>query len=497
MCSKPPFRKKNGLPVSSCFLVLCLFVPSIGWSQPVQDQSAVTVQGPTEGNLPGAPAVNSTSGGGVTGAGMVTNQPFAGHLLGDAAGLRSLLAEPGVSIGLSEQSEVFGNVTGGYRRAADYEGVTSLGLGIDAEKAFGIAGGTINVTAFDFHGRGPTSGNIPALGFLSSVEQSSRGAELFEFWYEQVLLNKKLAVRVGQMSADQEFIVSQYGSLFLNSGYGFPTLAADDLPSGGPAYPLATPGVRVKFVPSETIAALMAVFNGNPAGAGVGDPQKRDASGTAFRLNDGTFTIAEVQYGINQEDNAPGLAGTYKIGGWYNSLSFADQRFSYTGQSLGNPSNTMAALLHHGDYSVYAVADQFVWKKPGTKDGGVGVFARIMAAPPDRNLIDSFVQAGISYRAPFTGRDNDTIGLATSWAHISSKAAKLDSDRAKFAGQPIPIRRSEIQIEFTYQAQLAAWLQIQPDFQYLIQPGGGVLDSGTGRRSGNAAVLGTRAIVTF
>ena len=459
--------------------------------------SAQPVQGPTEGNSPGAPAARGVAPSGATNAGENAQEaPFAKNLLGDPAGLRSALAGYGVSLGLTEISEVFGTVSGGIRRGAAYEGVTQLGLGIDTNKAFGLPGGTFNVTAFQFHGRGLTGSNLAALTQVSGAEQSTRGAKLFELWYEQVLLNKKLAIRVGQLSADQEFITTEYGGLFLNAGYGFPTLPADDLPSGGPSYPLATPGIRVKIVPSESVAVLAAVFNGDPAGRGTGDPQKRDGGGTALRLNDGTFVIAEAEYSLNSGDNAPGLPGTYKFGAWYNSLPFADQRFSFTGQSLVDPA-AAAARTRRNDYSVYAVADQLVWKRPGTPDGGVAVFARAMGAPPDRNVVDVFVQGGVTYKAPFAGRDNDTVGVAVSWGHVSQRAAKLDSDRNAFTGSPGPVRRSETQIEVTYQAQLAAWLQMQPDVQYLLNPGGGLPNPRSGKRIGDAATLGLRGTVTF
>ena len=47
---------------------------------------------------------------------------------------------------------------------------------------------------------------------------------------------------MGQLAADQEFQVTQYGGLFINHTFGWSTLPSADLPSGGPAYPLATPG---------------------------------------------------------------------------------------------------------------------------------------------------------------------------------------------------------------------------------------------------------------
>ena len=42
----------------------------------------------------------------------------SGYLLGDIWGLRSLLAQYGISLALSETSEVLGNLTGGVRRGA-------------------------------------------------------------------------------------------------------------------------------------------------------------------------------------------------------------------------------------------------------------------------------------------------------------------------------------------------------------------------------------------
>ena len=482
-----------------------LAISFLGVSQVAHAQSSAgsspssqPVQGPTEGNSPGAPAARGASPGGATGAGgNAVAQSAAGHLLGDPGGVRAALAHVGVSLGLNEQSEVLGNVTGGYRRGAVYEGVTSLGLGVDTQKAFGLAGGTFNVTAYQFHGRGLTANDVPTLNALSGIEQTTRSTRLFELWYEQLLRDKTLGIRVGQQSADQEFITTEYGGLFINSGYGFPTLPADDLPSGGPEYPLATPAVRIKYVPNQSLAVLVAVFNGDPAGPGPGSPQARDASGTAFRLGDGVFAIAELQYGINQGEHAPGLPGIYKVGVWYDSQPFADQRFSATGQSLADPANTAGARPRRNDYSAYAVADQLLWKRPGTTDGGVAVFARAMGAPADRNVVDWFVQGGVTYKAPFLARPNDTVGFAVSWGHVGQNAAKFDSDTLAFTGRAIPVRRAETQLELTYQAQLTPSIQLQPDLQYVFNPGGGLPGLDVTRRVANATVLGVRANVTF
>jgi len=428
------------------------------------------------------------------------------NLFGTLGGLRPALADRGITFGLAESSEVFGNPTGGVRQAVIYEGLTQFGVGLDLEKLVGLPGGTINATSYQIHGRGLS---VNALGnnlnTVSSLE-TPRGTLLFEMWYEQQLFGKKLSVRVGQIAADQEFMTTQYGGLFLNHTFGWSTLPSTDLPSGGPSYPLATPGVRVRWAPRDDLSLLLGVFNGDPAGPGRGLAQERNPSGTAFRLGDGVFAIAEVQYGINGGsgggsgggENAAGLPGTYKLGAYYDSQPFTDQRRNGAGASLAGLGTDAAGKARRNSYAFYAVADQLLVRERGAKDQGLGGFLRLMGAPGDRNLVNFYVDAGLTYKGLVPGRDSDTAGLAVGVARISDTASKLDADTARFNGGFYPVRRHETVLELTYQAQIAPWLQVQPTAQYVFNLNGGVPDpANPTRRLGDALVLGVRAGVTF
>ena len=410
-------------------------------------------------------------------------------LLDDIGGVRSVIGRYGVTLSVQETSEVFGNATGGTRQGAVYDGATLMTLGLDTDKAFGLKGGTFNASAYQIHGRGLSANNLDNLNTVSNVE-ADRGTLLFELWYDQSFRGGMFDARIGQQAADQEFMLTQYGSVFINANFGWPTLPAADLPSGGPAFPLATPGVRLQVKPTDALTLLAGVYNGDPTGGG------NDASGTAFRVNDGVFAIAEAQYAINQGKGAAGLPGTYKIGGWYNSEYFADQRFDRNGVSLASPSSSGDARQHAGDWSVYAIMDQLLYRKPGTENGGLGVFARAMGAPGDRNVVSAFVDGGVTYKGLLPGRDDDTIGLGVGYARISDQARDLDKDTAFYTGTNYPTRDGETVLELTYQAQITPWWQLQPDFQYIINPGGGTL-SDTGQRIGDAAVFGLRTAITF
>jgi porin len=53
-------------------------------------------------------------------------------------------------------------------------------------------------------------------------------------------------------------------------------------------------------------------------------------------------------------------------------------------------------------------------------------------------------------------------------------------------------------VELTYQYQLTPWCQLQPDFQYVFNPGGGILNpNAPAQKVGDEAVLGMRVNILF
>ncbi|PQV44230.1 carbohydrate porin [Paraburkholderia sp. BL21I4N1] len=425
------------------------------------------------------------------------------NLLGDMGGLRPWLGNYGVTFSLQETSEYLNNLSGGTKRGGAYDGLTQFGLVVDTDKAFGLPGGTFNVSGLQIHGTNLSTRNLQTLQSASGIEADST-TRLWELWYQQALLAGKVDVKVGQQSLDQEFMVSQFAVPFVNATFGWPVLPSIDLPAGGPAYPLSSLGVRVRAKPSDAWTLLAGVFNGNPAGSDVGDPQQQNRHGTNFNLRGGALFIGEVQYAINQPPasgsavDSNGLPGTYKLGFWYNTQRFADPRFDNAGLSLANPASSGVAANHRGDYSFYAVADQTVWQRGGDSPQSVGVFARIMGAPGDRNLVDLGVNAGVTLKAPFKGRDNDVAGLAVGYAKIGAHAQGLASDTAALGTPGYPSRSAETVVEATYQYQVAPWWQLQADIQYVFRPAGGVPDPlNPAQRVGNEAVVGLRTNIVF
>jgi porin len=427
------------------------------------------------------------------------------YMLGNMGGLRPFLAQYGISLALQETSEVLGNVTGGFHRGFEYDGLTQAALQLDTNRAFGWYGGTFNISALQIHGRNLSADNLGSLQTSSGIE-SDRATRLWEMWYDQKFLDEDRAdIKIGQQSLDQEFIVSQNALLFVNTMFGWPMVPSADLPGGGPAYPLSALGVRGRWRPLDPLTFLVGVFNGSPVPNGsTGDPQLINASGTSFPTNGGALVFAEMQFAYPSlgsmlyADEKQPLARVYKLGFWYDSERFDDQRFDNTGLSLADPGSTGIPQQHRGNYSIYAVADQMIWQDPEESDRTLNVFARAMGTPQsDRNLIDFSLNLGLTFKEPFLHRDDDTFGIGMGFAHVSRRAAGLDQDTAFFSGTLNPTRTSETFLEVTYQYAVAPWLQLQPDFQYIFNPGGGIANADGTARVKDEAVIGVRTNILF
>ena len=427
-------------------------------------------------------------------------------LLGDMWGLRSELARAGMSFSLEETSEILGNVTGGTQKGFAYDGLTQADLQINTQRAFGLYGGLFNISALQIHGQNLSSNNLQSLQTASGIE-ADRGFRLWELWYDQKFLDEdRLDIKIGQQSVDQEFMVSSNALLFVNTMFGWPMLPSADMPGGGPAYPLSALGVRVSARPVDGVTLLAGVFNGSPTGKTTPeDPQLQNAHGSNFALGDGTLSMIELQFSyptlgsMVEANETPPLGWTYRIGAWYNSEQFADQRYNQSGLALANPANDQTARNHHGNFSYYVVADQLVWRDKKDPNRTLAVFARGMATPlADRNLIDASLNLGLVLHCPFDYRTADSVGLGFGYTHVSKGAAGLDQDTAIYSGSYNPPRSSEKFVELTYQYQVKPWWQLQPDLQFVINPGAGVNNpSDPSSRIRNELVVGLRSTIAF
>lgn len=412
-------------------------------------------------------------------------------LSGDWSGARTSLKDKGINIKINSIDEVFGVLSGGLNQHASYEG--QLEFTVDAELAKLIVwkGATTHVTVFQIRDSGRSAiQNTGSISDPSNIDALPT-IRLYDAWYQQKI-GDHLAVRVGQILADGEFMTAPSAAGLINGTFGWDDLLGANMLNGGPAYPLATPGVLAEATLTDALKLKTAVYSGNPAGSGCSKlPQECDLYGTTFSFSGGVLLMSELQFAINQGKGAVGLPGTYKLGGWFATADFNDLRFGMTAAgttvSLGNDQSA-SPLTHSGNGGIYAVADQTVWRG---KEQSLSMFLRGGFAPSDRNLVSFYVDGGAALKGPFTDRSDDVLSFAVAYAKISPNAAAADQDAAAV------VRDYETVLELDYSAQIAPWWTVQPDIQYIIHPNGGQNPADPTQRIGNAFVTGLRSTVKF
>ncbi len=154
-----------------------------------------------------------------------------------------------------------------------------------------------------------------------------------------------------------------------------------------------------------------------------------------------------------------------------------------------------------GDSGVFAVIEQQVVGKKNDEDRGIGIFARAVVSPPDRNLIDVYLDAGFQANGWFDARPNDKFGVAIAYAHVSRVAQALDRDYQMLVDPSFVRRTSEALVTAAYAYEIREGWILQPNVQFISRPGGGAPEplksDQYGRRLGNALVLGVRTVIKF
>jgi porin len=427
------------------------------------------------------------------------------YLLGDLNGLRTKAQASGINICAQYNASAYNNFAGGLRTGPVAQGQFFGWLDLDLAKftwSSALDGTYFHAAMYSMQGESITARNVGALSAVTFIEQLPT-TRLGAVWLERQFAGGKLSLRAGQLGIDDEFIIAPTAVAFINSTFGFPSWASTDLPGGGAAYPLQGPGARLKYAASDAVTLMAGIYTGDPAGQSNPIPQLANRYGTTFNLRGGAFYIGEAAYSTAYANSGVDLPGTYKIGGWYeNGNRFADQRFDTLGFSLANPLSSSLARNFNSDWGLYAVVDQTILA--GEKDGlhKLSGFVRPGFSPSDRNLVDFYVDAGLTFTGPLPGRPTDVVGIAGAFDHISPDASALDRDRGVLLAPPgsYPVRDHEIMLEAIYTINVTKWLAIDLDVQHFFHPGGNVLAAigpNKGRLVKDATLFGLNTQIKF
>lgn len=368
-------------------------------------------------------------------------------------GARPLLTEHGVTINSSWLYSPYTKTRGGANDDRSTRGYSlfNLGINIDTEKAGLWKGGTF----FGLYQRkmgyglsGP-NGDNGAMGDWMGLDgwDWREMNQISEYWYQQKLFDGKVRMKLGKQDGNTDFA-------FLNSGWDFMNTAFSINPTVPlPTYPDPAFGFMAEINPKEW-----------------------------FSIRDGIYSKFNVPFNITEIEFKPKfkkLPGRYMLGMWEMSDS--------TGMQVADGLNDDGSSYYRNfnrNFGFYADFEQMVYKENKDDENdmqGLVVFGQFGISPDSKNDMCQYTSGGLEYIGPIPKRDKDRAGVAVGSGRFASRLNYVGFDETNRVG-------SETVVEAFYRVQVTPWFYLQPDIQYIANPGG-TYDS--------SVAVGIRSVITF
>jgi len=373
------------------------------------------------------------------------------HFSNNLWGLHDKLKESyGLSFEIVYLQDMFWNTHGGIKThdSGEYPRLMGLYLELDTGKAGLWKNGTFFLSFEHHSGHSPTGRNVGDWQILDNID-ADRFNQVSEFWYKHTFFDEKLWIKLGKMEANADFSYIETGIEFINSSAGLiPTVPI-------PSYPDQAWGAAIGIEPVSWFGCKVGMYQGEIDGS-------RSVGHTIDQLR-GPMLIVEPSFKYTLGE----LPGSVNVGAWWNGRNFeAFHKYPTHHETHGKA------------WGLYGFWEQLLWKEDSASaedKQGIGLFAQYGWAPKDRFEVEDYVGGGLRWQGAVPTRNDDVLGLGAFNVYFSDRAGLKE--------------HSETAAELFYKAQLTGWLAVQPDMQYITNPGGNI--------SKNALVVGGRVEFVF
>jgi len=385
------------------------------------------------------------------------------HGTGGWDGLRQKWLAEGVVPGGYYVFDVLGNPAGGADQATAYTGRAEFDLSLNLNRLLGAKGLAFDL-AFSWSSGSNLSDDIGNV-FQVGEAYSGQTVQLSRLFFEQTLADGRLFLKLGRVSAGNDFASLPAGVYYVNAAVnGNPLSIAVNEP-GFFTDPVAQWGLRVLYHPTDHLHFRLAAYNPDPS---VGD-EGNHGFDFGFNPANGVLAMAEIGWTPSFEVNGGEYRGVYKTGAYVDTGEFA---------FVDDP-----ALSRDGQWGLYIMAQQEVFHEDedptelefrpffgrhlirtetpinvASSHQGLTPWCVLALSPRQEiSAIPFYVAGGLLYRGLFKGRSNDHTGLAVYHGRFSDS---------------LPDQGSETVLELNHGFQATPWFYLTPDIQYVIQPGG-------------------------
>lgn len=382
--------------------------------------------------------------------------------------VRTNLEATGVAPFASLTSEAWVNAGGGLKTGAWWNHLLDFGVNLDGEKLAGVPGSSFFAEAHWVKNRGDDACFADYTGASSPVSgiTAADHFRVYNLYYRQSFSQEKYVFKVGQLAADDDFMLSDYTCLFANSTLGaMPSQV--DMPSF-PIFPVAAPGLFAAYTPSERWYVQSGMYYGHPG---------NDVEGNAGFdwMNEGDLAVA-LFYEGGLHYHIADRPATFRLGGTYFGGDYAE--FASIGHGHGGG-------IDNGIFSFYAIHDSVILRW----DNGeplLAAFVRGGVKPRlDQSLVAAYVDGGVNWFGPIPCRPKDVTGVAY--------ACTMFGRDYRASTGPDGVAASESTLAFAYKVHVNDWFSLQADVQLLFNPAVNPIS----RTREMAQVFGLRGKITF
>lgn len=344
-------------------------------------------------------------------------------------------SDEAVDWSLTYKGDVAGVLSGGTSKSGRYLDNIEITGEASLEKLFGWSGATLYGHLLSNSGAVPND-IAGTLQGIDNIEVSRPRAKLYQLWLEQELADGQASVLAGLYDLNSEFYQTETAGLLIAPAFGIGSELAATGPNGPSIFPSTALAVRGRWDIAEGQRFQAAVLN---ASAGVvGDPGGVDTS-----FDDGALLIGEwVHSGALQ----------LRVGAW----TYTDRQDDIRDvDGLGSPLQRQA----HGVYA--SVEGQIA----ALGDSALSGFVRAGTSEGHTTPYAGGWQAGLLASPVFGSRPNSAFSIGINQGLINSRQRANDRDAG---GDP---SNGESALEITYADKIGDHLTLQPDLQFVHDPG--------------------------
>ncbi|MBM4234016.1 MAG: carbohydrate porin [Gammaproteobacteria bacterium] len=337
-------------------------------------------------------------------------------------------------VAVTYTSDLWRNTKGGIERDSAY--LDSLSLTLDWQSPSNGLHSHLHV----IHNNGKSlSEKVGDTHIVSNIE-ADRGTRFLEGWIEYgSVTNRDRSIKAGIYDLNSEFDASEVSSALINSTFGSGIDIAQSGVVGPSIFPYTGLALRGCWRINDSWLLKGAVIDGIP----IDEDHPRRVTSLKLSSKEGALAIAELEHRVDKIRTV--------IGHWRYSARF-DKLDVLAGGEGNSRRNVGTYMFIEGPV-----------KQSG--DRRLLVMVRLGAANPQLNAIGSTAQAALVFERPFLNRDGEYLALGFAQARFGGPVRRLSF----LAGEKRPTRESVI--ELTWRLPLSRRIFLQPDLQYVINPG--------------------------